>query len=311
MAKNIIYYGFSLPPVTGGDFVSIDHIATLNRLGFDARAFYGASDNGYTQFSVPVVRLGTQFQPDDIMVLGENHSFAAARAIPAIKVMHNQNPYMMFHGIESVAALNDYPLAHILVSSEFGAERLKEMGVGKPIHRVRPALPDYFMPRAKKLQIAYSPSKRPLESGFLKEYFRAMVPEYAHIPWMKLEGMSRQATARALSESAVYAALPLLESLGLMSLEAMACGCHVVGYTGHGGSEYAMAENGEWITDGNHAGFAAALRGACRKFQSSGVSPKIEAGRATAARFNQANFESDLVQAWTDILGDRAALYRR
>src|SRR6202012_1510982 len=124
MAKNIIYYGFSLPPVTGGDFVSIDHIAGLNRLGFDARAFYGASDGGYTQFHVPVARLGTVFQPDDIMVLGENHSFAAARAIPAIKVMHNQNPYLTFFGIESVAALNAYPLSHILVSSDFGGERL-------------------------------------------------------------------------------------------------------------------------------------------------------------------------------------------
>ena len=32
MARNIIYYGFSLPPVTGGDFVSVDHVASLNML---------------------------------------------------------------------------------------------------------------------------------------------------------------------------------------------------------------------------------------------------------------------------------------
>jgi len=103
MAQNTIYYGFSLPPVTGGDFVALDHIAGLIRQGFDAKAFYGASDNGYTKFPVPVARLGTAFRPDDIVVLGENHSFEGARAIPAIKLMHNQNPYLTFFGIDSVA----------------------------------------------------------------------------------------------------------------------------------------------------------------------------------------------------------------
>jgi hypothetical protein len=311
MARNIIYYGFSLPPMTGGDFVSVDHVASLNRLGFDARIFYGASDNGYTQFPVPVTRLGTVFRPDDIMVLGENHSFAAARAIPAIKVMHNQNPYMMFHGIESVAALNAYPLAHILVSSDYAAARLREMDVQKSIHRVRPALPDYFAPGAKGLQIAYAPGKRPLEAEFLKEYFRSLVPEYAHVPWVKLQGLSRPAIAKALSEAAVYAAFPLLESLGLMSLEAMASGCHVVGYIGHGGSEYATPENGDWIADGDHEEFVARLREACRLFESGAPNAKIAAGRAKAARFNQAEFEKELAAAWREILGDREGFYRR
>jgi hypothetical protein len=310
MARNIIYYGFSLPPVTGGDFVSLDHIAGLIRLGFDARAFYGASDNGHAQFPVPVARLGTAFQPDDIMVLGENHSFAAARAIPAIKVMHNQNPYFTFFGIESVAELNAYPLVHILVSSDFGAAKLAEMGVRKPISRVHPALPDYFAPKPKKFQIAYAPGKRELEANFLKGYFRAVAPDYAHVPWIALSGMTREACAGAMAGSAVYAALPLLESLGLMSLEAMASGCHVVGYTGHGGAEYATPENGDWIADGDHADFAAKLRAACRLHESGAANPKIDAGSVTAARFNGTNFDRELAAAWTGILGGKAGLYR-
>jgi hypothetical protein len=310
MARNTIYYGFSLPPVTGGDFVSLDHIAGLIRLGFNAKAFYGAADNGHAQFNVPVARLGTMFQADDIMVLGENHSFAAARAIPSRKVMHNQNPYMTFHGIGSVVELNAYPLDHILVSSDFGAARLREMGVAKIIHRVRPALPDYFAPGPKKLQIAYAPGKRELEAGFLKEYFRATVPEYAQVPWVKLSGLSRDACAGAMAVSAIYAALPLLESLGLMSLEAMASGCHVVGYTGHGGVEYARADNGDWIADGDHAAFAAKLRAACQLHESGAANPAIEAGRAAAAQYNPGNFQAELGNAWSGILGDKAGLYR-
>ena len=310
MARNTIYYGFSLPPVTGGDFVALDHVAGLNRLGFAAKAFYGASDSGYTQFSVPVARLGTLFQPDDIMVLGENHSFAAARAIPAIKVMHNQNPYLTFFGIESVKALNAYPLSHILVSSDFGAARLREMGVEKSLHRVRPALPGYFAPGSKQLQIAYAPGKREIEASYLKGCFQGLAPEFADVPWISLQGLSREVVAEVLSVSALYAALPLLESLGLMSLEAMASGCHVVGYTGHGGTEYATPENGDWIADGDHAAFLAGLRAACARFQSGAPNPKTEAGRVTAARFNRDVFESDLAQAWNAILGERAALYR-
>jgi hypothetical protein len=310
MAQNTIYFGFSLPPVTGGDFVSLDHIAGLIRMGFDARVFYGAADNGYTQFNLPVARVGTAFQPDDIMVLGENHSFAAARAIPAVKVMHNQNPYLTFYGIESVAELNAYPLAHVLVSSGFGAAKLVEMGVSKVIHRVRPALPEYFAPGAKTLQIAYAPSKREMEASFLKGYFRALAPEYAQVPWVVLSGLSRSACAEAMAGAAVYAALPLLESLGLMSLEAMASGCHVVGYTGHGGAEYASAENGDWIADGDHADFAAKLRAACRLHEVGAANSKIAAGRATAAQYNLSNFEAELSVAWLAILGDKAGLYR-
>jgi hypothetical protein len=242
--------------------------------------------------------------------MGEVHSFAAARAIPAIKVMHNQNPYMMFYGIESVATLNAYPLAHILVPSDFGAAKLAEMGVRKNIIRVHPALPGFFAAKKKKLQIAYAPVKRGIEAGFLPVYFGGVAPEYAHVPWVKLQGLSREACAEVMAESAIYAALPLLESLGLTSLEAMASGCHVVGYTGHGGAEYARAGNGDWISEGDHAAFAAKLRVACRLFESGAENPKVAVAKATAARFSQSNFEAELASAWNSILGDKAGLYR-
>jgi hypothetical protein len=309
MAKNAIYYGFTKPPATGGDFVSLEHIRALIGLGFDAKAYYGAFDDGHSKFPGPVAGPRV-FQADDILVIGEVHSFAAARAIPAIKVMHNQGPYLMFYGIESVAALNQYPLAHILVPSDFSAAKLAEMGVRKTITRVRPALPGYFAPARKKLQIAYAPAKRGIEAGFLPGYFGGVAPEFSHVPWVKLQGLSREACTAILAESAIYAALPLLEGLGLMSLEAMASGCHMVGYTGHGGAEYAAPENGDWIDDGDHAEFAAKLRQACRLFESGAENQKITAARATAAGFSQANFVAELASAWKNILGDKAEFYR-
>ena len=43
----------------------------------------------------------------------------------------------------------------------------------------------------------------------------------------------------------------------------MASGCHIVGYTAIGGEEYATKANGDWIKDGDHASFLAALKLAC------------------------------------------------
>jgi len=60
--------------------------------------------------------------------------------------------------------------------------------------------------------------------------FRSKFTELAHVPWLPLLNMPRQGCAKVMAQSAIYAAFPLLEGLGLMNLEAMASGCHVVGF---------------------------------------------------------------------------------
>lgn len=308
-----IYYTFAAPPVTGGDMIAVDHVASLDRMGFNARAYYCAPDQGFTKFSIPVVRPGTPLGSDDVLVLGETQRemLAFAGDLPCIKVMHNQNPYFTFFGFRNVAGINAYPFAHMMVLSDFTIRSLRDLGVTHPIQRVRPALPDYFAPAPKTLQIAYSPLKRQIEASFLPEYFKAQAPEYAHVPWLPLLNMPRAECAKVMAGSAIWAGLPLLESLGLMNLEAMASGCHVVGYVGHGGAEYATPQNGDWIVDGDHAAFAAKLKEACRLFESGGANPRIAAGHATAAQFSRGNFETELNAAWNQMLGDRIGLYRK
>ena len=312
MAQNGIYFTFTLPPVSGGHFVALEHIASLNAFGFDAKAYYVGAPDGFDKFPVPAVRTGAPLNAGDIIVVGEDHRnlLRDLRPLPCLKVLHNQAFFYTFHGFDSIVELNAYPFHRILVASDYCANRLKELGVRHAISRVRPAVPDYFMPGEKKLQIAFAPRKRMLEAQFLKGYFQAKAPEYAHVPWVPLINMTRQDCARIMGQSAVFAALPLLESLGLTSLEAMAAGCHVVGYTGHGGVEYATAQNGDWIADGDHDAFVEKLRDACRMFESGHPNPKLEPGQGAAGQFSRAGFERELAGAWKDILGDRADLYR-
>jgi hypothetical protein len=307
-----IYYVFAAPPCTGGDYIAVEHIATLNRLGFNAKAFYCSRNDGWRQFKVPVALPGPPLGSEDVFIAGEDQSliFAGLRNAPCIKVMNNQNPYYTFDGFPTIEELNNYPFVHIVVLSDFCGNTLRELGVRHPMTRVHPALPGYFEPKEKKLQIAFSPRKRPIEAGFLQPYFKSRVPEYAHVPWVPLMNMSRDALAPILAESAIYAGLPWMESLGLMNLEAMASGCHVVGYTGHGGTEYSTSENGDWIPDGDYAGFAEKLREACRMFESGKENSKVTAGLATAATYSQENFELDLMNAWKTILGESLSGYR-
>lgn len=312
MAQHSIYFTFTLPPVSGGHFVALEQIAALNKMGFNAKVYYVGAPDGFDKFPVPAVRAGAPLSADDVIVVGEENKnlLRDLRNLTSIKVLHNQNPYYTFAGFDSAADLSAYPFAAAIVPSDFCAAQMKAMGVTRAIHRVRPAVPDYFAPGVKKLQIAFAPRKRQIEALYLKGCFGARAPDYAHVPWVPLMNISRQDCAKAMNQSAIFAALPHLESLGLTSLEAMAAGCHVVGYTGHGGAEYAMSGNGDWIAEGDHDAFIEKLREACRLFESGQPNPKVEAGRTTAAAFSRDGFESELQAAWLAILGDRADLYR-
>lgn len=312
MAKNSIYFVFTLPPVSGGHFVALEHIAALNAMGLNAKVYYVGAPEGFSNFTVPAVRAGAPLLADDIIVVGEDHKalLKELKNLSCIKVLHHQAFFYTFAGFDSITDLASYPFARIIVASDFCATRLKALGVTHAISRVRPAVPEFFASGEKRLQIAYAPHKRPIEANFLRGYFSARFPEYAHVPWIPLINLSRADCAKVMGESAVYAALPLLESLGLMNLEAMTSSCHVVGYTGHGGSEYVTPQNGDWIADGDHDDFVEKLRDACRLYESKQANPKIEAGRATAAQFSRAGFESELRDAWTAIMGGRADLYK-
>lgn len=313
MSQNTIYFPFYDPPHTGGDFVNIEHITALNRFGFNAKALYLSSDLGYLQFPVPTVKsAGLNVTEHDIMVVPELHRrlFNQLKSVDCMKVMHNQAPYYTFLGFESVRHLNEYPLTHIITCSEFAKKMLRELGVTKPILLVRPYIPSFFSPAEKRLQIAFAPRKRPIETSFIVGTFKSRFPDLAHIPWVSLVNVSRQACAEAMAQSAIYAAFPRLEALGLMNLEAMASGCHVVGYTGNGGDEYATDDNGTWIKEGDYETFAVKLKEACDLVLSKAPNRYVENGIATARRYSQEAFDQQLKDAYLQIMGPMADKFR-
>jgi glycosyltransferase involved in cell wall biosynthesis len=320
-----IYYVGYLPPKTGGEMVNLQHVAALHSAGRRAVALVNA---GYSPSNVPadlvlpmeVLKPGKVFAPDDVVVVPEYYRDAILHFTkqPCRAVLHVQGPFLLFRGLQSVAELNALPWLGVLTCSHFCAETLAAMGVRVPAAVVRPPLLPVFCQSAlgdakKKLQIAYMPEKRPKEAPVVRAIFQARYPAWASVPWVPIANVSRAECARLLAESAVFASFSYLEGLGLPPLEAMASGCAVAGFDGLGGREYATAENGLWVPEADHAGFADALAqvlaGCSAAAASSGDSTahraRLAAGRRTAASFSQARFSAELLAAWRGLLGER------
>lgn len=318
---NAIFYGISGAPVAGGQHVNHAHVKTLRRWGLRAYLLYWPAANTVERFDtdVPVAlfRMGMAFDAHDIVVLPEpwRRPLSHFGGLPPRKLLHCQNPFYAFEGVDEVAQYAKLGIEGALSCSRYTAQQLQGLGFDRPIQVVRPALEPCFvqpLPAGpRRLQVAYMPRKRAAESRYVQGLFKARCPQWRQVPWVPISGMTHDQCAAVLRESAVFASFSQLEGLGLPPLEAMACGSLVAGFQGHGGVEYATAANGLWVSEGDHEGYVQALDQAlsCASAQHGGLAQRASAqraaGQATAAEFGQAPFESQLQQAWTAILGDQ------
>lgn len=309
-----LYYIGYLPAKTGGELVNLQHVATLHQHGVRAVALVNADapDADFAGASLPLERLhpDRRFGPQDVVVIPDYYRDAHAyfARLKCRRVLHTQGPFLTFRGFDTIDALNAAGFEAGIACSQFGAGLMQRMGAAIDWQVVTPFVHPLFQPglTAKKRQIAYMPSKRPKEAPVVRALFRHRYPALANVPWVPIADVSRRACAAVMAESAVFASFSYLEGLGLPPLEAMASNCLVCGFDGHGGTDYATPDNGQWVKEGDHQGFADAVHG-CLSAVLSGGEPlrqRLEAGRQTAARFSQERFTRELLAAWQTILGD-------
>jgi glycosyltransferase involved in cell wall biosynthesis len=286
-------------------------------MGLRAYLQYWPSGTAVERFDAkaPVALHGSRlvFHPDDIVVLPEgwrkplNH-FAAR---PCRKILHCQNPYYVYAGVDTVADYQKLGIEQAIVCSAYTGRYLTELGFSAPIHVVRPALDRAFTqpasgPKERRMQIAFMPRKLGLESRYVQGLFKVRYPKFADIPWVPISGMGLAAVADVLSESTVFAAFGHLEGLGLPPLEAMARGCVVAGFHGGGGLEYAKKSNGFWAESGDLEGCAQAIADAVGAVGDAQALGRLQAGmQETVADYTEGAFELAFQSAWSTILGDR------
>jgi hypothetical protein len=144
-----------------------------------------------------------------------------------------------------------------------------------PVWRVRLGLdPDTFYPgpaaEPRPRRIAFMPRRRTRDLAYL---LRTADLLGALEGWelAPIAALPEQEVARQLRSSGVFLALGEWEGLGLPPLEAMACGCLVVGFHGGGGREFMLPEFSYPIEESDLLGFARTLVYVLRSWDQQGL----------------------------------------
>jgi glycosyltransferase involved in cell wall biosynthesis len=206
------------------------------------------------------------------------------------------------------------------VVSEDSAAYLRYAFPGLRVERVRVGLDPALhhppvVPRAAtpgRRQIAYMPRKR---AGEAVQVLKLLQARGALRGWTvtPIEGRSERETADLLRASDVFLSFSSQEGFGLPPAEAMACGCLVVGYHGHGGREFFHHPFATAVPDGDVVGFARAVETVLRRVEADPVAARAigEAGsRFVLERYSPAGERADVLGLFAPLLARPAAVAR-
>lgn len=309
--RRIIYLLKNNDMPVGGAAVIYEHVEILR-------------DNGYQAFvSLPLLPLqdlykssaplliqngNLEWQGSDIFVFPEAFPdfMKAFKDIPVRKIMFCQSHYNLpFYIGYQGDFYSEYLVNGLIISSKSIGKFIEELYGLSNI----PCIPcsvdtNTFFPKEKKRQIAYMPRKLPKEATFIESIFKRLYPEYAYVPWVKIDQVDRVTAAQMMAESEVFLSLSLQESFGLPPLEAMACGCLVAGFHGDGGLEYMNDSNGWWANAGDWRSCVDGLAAAFKLIDQGGEGMKQinNAMALTVANYSREKMKAALLKFWDEEL---------
>jgi hypothetical protein len=248
----------------GGVFVAYRHVDILNEASIPARIVHGKRNFRCTWFenSSNVVSLPLEVVDTDVLVLPEHWNSLLGSLAPGVpKVSFNQSA---FYGLQGYS-VNEHPYATskdllaTLTVSEQNLHLLEYFFPQNRFDRVHLSvdhsvfhLPDEPPGR----RIAYMTQKRPDECRMVIDSLtsRGVLKGWEIVP---IEGIPQAEVADTLRSTSLFLSfLSQHEGCALSPLEALACGCSVIGYTGFGAREYFEPLGGITVTDGDVVSFA-------------------------------------------------------
>jgi len=227
------------------------------------------------------------------------------------KVIFNQNCYYTFryNTIDDAVSQNPYTDKNILatiVVSEDSKNYLSFAIPGITLHRIRLGIDDskFFHETKKRKQIAFMPRKLEDDitqiTNILK--YRNSLGDWSLV---SIDNKSEAEVARVMRESHIFLSFNHIEGFGLPPVEAMACGCIVIGYTGRAGEEYFNPDFSYPVSDGNIIDFVSQIEAVISLFETDRTTfleKQKKASRAILAEYNLQNEEHDIVTTWKTIL---------
>lgn len=248
------------------------HVDVLNNIGFKARVLHEDADFRCTWFDNETLTAGEKalagITPADVLVVPEIYGPKLYNFAPGVpKVVFNQNAYYTFidYALEGEAPAYLHPeIVATLCVSEDNGKYLEYALPYTVVLRVKYGIDKPF---------EYSPDKERLVS-FMPRKNRRDVVQVINIlrsrglvnDWTfeQIDGVTEEESAAVMKRSAVYLAFGGPEGCGMPPMEAMKCGCFIIGYSGGGGHEYFRKEHSIEITQGDVQGLSQAVEYALR-----------------------------------------------
>lgn len=269
-------------------------------------------------------------QPADLWLVPEGWANALAPGLRAGArcLVYVQNWAYLFSSLPPKVSWHDLDVSFVSVS------RPVAWFVGQALGRDSPVLPPaietrVFSPPLRKpqepLRVAYMPRKNKALAEMIRSVWEARNARRSkplELTWLEIHGQSPSGVARLLRSAQIFLATGFPEGCPLPPLEAMACGCLPVGFTGLGGWEYMTQVhahgwkpwwpapenkwpgNGFWVPDGDVLAAVTALEEAVELWQSGGkpLHSVLDAGAQTAHAFSSQRQQERVEELWTKLV---------
>ena len=270
MTVRLFYYCGENPQPTGGNKIVYRHVDLLAQAGFDAWVYHPTDHFAYSGLVDQPRIVGPSTivaRRCDLFVLPEDAGPGMAVFASGMrKLIFNQNSYYTFRhfGLDP-QVLPPYCCSDVigaLVVSEDNRRYLQYAFPNLKCERLILSLNFdlfRFVPWGeKRRQIAYMTRKNEDDVAQVVKILasRARLSGWHLVP---IQGLSEREVARVMGESRLFLAFGHPEGLSLSNLEALACGCRIIGYSGRAGREYFDPTSSIEIEVGDILGFCEAV----------------------------------------------------
>lgn len=290
----------------GGVLCIYRHVEILSRHGISACVLHNRPGHRATWFSheaqIAYRDEGAGPRAGDVLVVPEGNCGALRKTVgaPFERIVFAQSWSYIFQTLEPGETWRDWNVRCAIAVSRY-IRRFLAVTMDLPSSLVPPSVdPELFRPAStRRLQIACMPRKNAGDLREIEAIFRVRFPRYRSVPFVRIDKAPHERVAEILAESAIFLATGYPEGFSLPPLEAMSCGCLVVGFSGRGGLEYMrhgkncrVAADGDVLTAAEHLGWAV---GAAEAGEDGEMR---EHARRTAERFAPAAQERALLRFW-------------
>ncbi|MCY0978736.1 glycosyltransferase [Chryseobacterium wangxinyae] len=256
-------------------------------------------------------KISFNIDKDSILVFPEIYNKINNIEPSVKKVIFNQNCYYTFNNYSLDTKLSDLPyndknIIGTITVSDDSMKYLLEAFPNSNIKRIRLGINSeiFYYSDKKKKKISFMPRKLADDINQVINIFRLRNPN-SDWEFTPIDNLSEDEVAEILRKSSIFLSFNHREGFGLPPVEAMSCGCYVIGYKGQAGKEYFNPEFSSSVLEGDIIDYVKKIEDAIKTFDNN-FQEMIHKGKLASdfvqLNYNSENEENDIIKIWEDFL---------